>query len=283
MKILIGIILTFSIWGGFNDIATINAIKKQAKEAYNNGDYQYALSQYKLLSDSLGVRDESIQLNLANAYFKVNDTTSAVNTYSSLLSSKDNSIKSVAHQQLGVIKNRAKQYKEALNHFKESLKADPANKDSRYNYELLKKVLKEQEQNPQNNQDQNKDQKEKQDQEKKEQQNKEQQKENEQKEKQDREEQKDENKEEQNQAKDKKEGDEQKKEEQKSNQEEGESKEDPQQSDKMPSVSDKLKEMKISEEKARMILEAMKNNEIQYLQQNKRKATKKKDPDKPDW
>jgi len=32
-----------------------------------------------------------------------------------------------------------------------------------------------------------------------------------------------------------------------------------------------------------MILEAMKNNEIQYIQQNQRKATKKPDQNKPDW
>ena len=32
-----------------------------------------------------------------------------------------------------------------------------------------------------------------------------------------------------------------------------------------------------------LILEAMKNQEIQYLQQNKRKATKPKDKGKPDW
>ena len=41
--------------------------------------------------------------------------------------------------------------------------------------------------------------------------------------------------------------------------------------------------MKMSEEKARMILEAMKNQEKQYLQQNQRKATKPKDKGKPDW
>lgn len=52
-----------------------------------------------------------------------------------------------------------------------------------------------------------------------------------------------------------------------------------------PPVSreDKLKELKLTEEKARMILEAMKNNEIQYIQQNKRKPTKKPDSGKPDW
>lgn len=141
MKFISAIILTVTLWGGFNDIATINKLKKQAKEAYNKGDYEAALSQYQLLSDSLGVNDESLQLNLANTYYKLNDTTKAVTAYSNLLASNDKSVKSVAHQQLGIIKNRAKQFEEALNHFKESLKADPTNNDSRYNYELMKKVL----------------------------------------------------------------------------------------------------------------------------------------------
>lgn len=47
--------------------------------------------------------------------------------------------------------------------------------------------------------------------------------------------------------------------------------------------SEKLEELNLTEEKARMILEAMKNNEIQYIQQNKRKAKKKPDSNKPDW
>jgi hypothetical protein len=41
--------------------------------------------------------------------------------------------------------------------------------------------------------------------------------------------------------------------------------------------------MKISEEKAKMILEAMRNQEKQYLQQQKRKATQPRESNKPDW
>jgi len=47
--------------------------------------------------------------------------------------------------------------------------------------------------------------------------------------------------------------------------------------------SEKLEELNLTEDKARMILEAMKNNEIQYIQQNKRKTKKKPDSNKPDW
>lgn len=45
----------------------------------------------------------------------------------------------------------------------------------------------------------------------------------------------------------------------------------------------RLEEMNISPEKARMILEAMKSNEVQYLQQKKRKQTSRPDSDRPDW
>jgi len=41
--------------------------------------------------------------------------------------------------------------------------------------------------------------------------------------------------------------------------------------------------MNISEDMAKMILEAMKNNEVQYIQQQKRKPTKNPDSTKPDW
>ena len=49
------------------------------------------------------------------------------------------------------------------------------------------------------------------------------------------------------------------------------------------SRSEKLEELNLTEEKARMILEAMKNSEVQYIQQNQKKATQRPDSNKPDW
>jgi len=213
-------------------IARINALKKEAKEAYLAGDYQKAIENYQFLVDSFDVKDDMLMLNLSNAYYKINDTTNSISNYESLLESPTREVRSIAYQQLGIIKSQSKKYKEALQDFKQSLKANPVNNDARYNYELLKKLIQEQEQQQQQQQQQNKDQ----------QQNKKQQ------EGQEKEEETD----------------------------EGEKQE-------MPSTMDKLKEMNISEEKAKMILEAMKNNEIQYLQQNKRKAKNRKKSNKPDW
>ncbi len=49
------------------------------------------------------------------------------------------------------------------------------------------------------------------------------------------------------------------------------------------SRAENLKEMNLTEEKAKMILEAMKNNEIQYIQQNRRKVKENANYGKPDW
>ena len=48
-------------------------------------------------------------------------------------------------------------------------------------------------------------------------------------------------------------------------------------------IRQNLEEMKISPEKAQMILDALKNNEIQYIQQMQRRPTQRPDSDKPDW
>jgi|UniRef100_UPI004049F86C Ca-activated chloride channel family protein len=296
MKYIIGILLVVTAFGNIGDIAKVNSLKKKAKEAYTNGEYQVALQHYQFLVDSMNVVDDNIKLNMANAYYQLKDTTNAINNYSDLLASNNKTVRSVANQQTGIIKNKQKKYEEALDHFKEALKADPTNEDARYNYELLKKVLKEKEEQQKNqdqndkdkNQDKDKENKDNKDQQNKDQQkqdqNKEdQEKQNEEQQKQDQEGQEDKDKQDEQQKKEeeKKEGEEKDKEQQKP--EDAENKDQEKPTDQEPSLSEKLKDMKISEEKAKMILEAMKNNEIQYIQQNKRKPTKKKDPDKPDW
>ena len=126
----------------------------------------------------------------------------------------------------------------------------------------LKSKIKEDEKKEQ--QDQNKQDQDKKDQDQK---NKEEQKKEEEKEKKD-----------QQQEEEKKKEEKEKKEEQNPEQKKEDQKKDQPRLDQK-----KLEQMKISEEKAKMILDAMKHQEVQYLQQNKRKATKPKDKGKPDW
>lgn len=275
------VLLAFTVDPG--KIGKVNSLKSEAKKAYKKGDYQKAIEKYRYLVDSLGVTEDEVRLNLANAYFESNDTVNTFQNYQPLTQSANSKIRSIAHQQMGVVANRQGKFEEALASFKQALKADPTNEDARYNYEMVKKKLaeqkkKEEEQKKQDpnkqdkNEDQkkeeNKDQKQDQNKDKKDQKDKEDQQNKDQKDKQDQE-----SKEKEKQDKESKEKKEQQQKE----------KENQDKKDLPPSVSDKLKQMEMSEEKAKMILEAMKNQEVQYLQQNKRKATKPKDKGKPDW
>ncbi|MCF6360743.1 MAG: tetratricopeptide repeat protein [Cyclobacteriaceae bacterium] len=291
MKLFITLLLVLSPFTDLDKIAKVNKAKKEAKEAYLANDFQLAHDKYAYLIDSLGINEEAVLLDYAHTLYNLNDTTNAVNSYQALSESSNKSMASIADQQLGQVMFDKKQYEPALEHYKNALRKNPSNQDARYNYELLKKILQKQEEEnkDQENQDQeSKDQKD-QDKENKEQEQKDQEKKDqEQKDKEQEQKDKQEKQDQEQKDQEKKDGEkdeeQKKKEEQKDKeQKDGEKSEEKEKEKPKPTPSDKLKEMNISEEKAKMILEAMKNNEVQYIQQNRRKATKKKNSDKPDW
>jgi Ca-activated chloride channel family protein len=271
----------------------INSAKKAAKNAFQAGDYQTAVATYKYLIDSLDVKEDEVLLNLAHAQYLLKDTANAFSRYQSLSQSPKNEIASKSNLHLGLMTNQKGKAEEALSYFKQAVRQDPTNEEARYNYEMLKKKLDEQKKKDQQQQkkDQNKEQDKKEEKDK-EKQNKEQQKKEDQ-EKKDQEKKDQENKENKDQKnKDEQKKDQEQKEKEQKEKEEKEKQEQQQQEkdqkeqekkDMKNLDKEKLDQMKITEEKARMILEAMKNQEKQYLQQNKRKATKSKDRNKPDW
>ncbi len=142
---------------GFTKISKENALKKEAEVAYKEGRYTDAITNLKTLVDSLNVTDEKAVLDLGHAYFKNNDMENAAKVYQKATLSTDKNLRSIAAQQLGVLSLKADNDKEkALAFFKESLRANPNNNESRYNYELLKKSK---EENKDNKDQKNKDKK----------------------------------------------------------------------------------------------------------------------------
>lgn len=135
------LILVFIQLDGITKIAQINQYKKEANQAYMASNYKKASEKYRYLFDSLEVKEDPVILNLAHSYYQLNDTTNAMNFYTLLTESKNSHYKSVAYQQLGVIEFNQKNYNLSLRHLKNALKADPENADARYNYELLKKMM----------------------------------------------------------------------------------------------------------------------------------------------
>ena len=272
-------------------IARINELKKQAQEAFLKKDFVTAAEKYKFLIDSMNVKEDQVWLNLAHANYELKDSTQAKNGYLQLTSSTNHQIKSLAYQQLGVMETEKENFEKSLSLFKASLKADPTNEESRYNYELLKKMMQEQEQQNQDQDQENQDQqnhpdknRDQQDQQNNQNQDQQDQKENQQQPEdqeggnQDQREQQQQEQEQQNQQEESK-GQQQESKLEQQNQDHQQQQEQAQ----PKSTVEKLEEMNITEEKARMILEAMRNNEIQYIQQQQRKATERPDSGKPDW
>ena len=135
MKFLLLILLTLLI--DPSKISEVNKAKEKAKESYARGEYKEAAAQYRTLVDSLGVNEEEVAMNMAHSYYQLNDTLNAKNTYLGLTNSADPQFKSVSYQQLGMLAHREGKLEEALAHFKSTLKANPANEDARFNYELV--------------------------------------------------------------------------------------------------------------------------------------------------
>lgn len=256
-----------SNWVQWNPLA-INEVNKSIREgtvSYQQQDYKSSARAFRyLLGSTELVNQDAVALNLAHSYFNLSDTAAAI-YYSQAHKSKAPQIRSLANLQLGVIKanhqpqslkgeQAAKLQKqllaEALNHFKEALRANPQNKEARHNYELLKRLIEQQRQQEQQNQQNQQNQDQEQQQEQQQQQSNQQ---------------------------------EQAKEEPQDKDAEQNQKGDAQDGQEMKSAEDQLKELNISPEKAQMILDAMKNSEVQYLQQNQRRVSKPKDPSKPDW
>ena len=315
MKWLLGMVIAAVTLGLPNNIAKINRLKSEAQKSYLAGDYQSAFDHYGMLIDSFQVNEEEILMNYANTAFlmiqKDNSPTQGVdgpdnsgpnpsgeqfdiyqrlaqNTSTGLAQKASSGMQSMAFNQLGVMAYQSapppKPEKDILRQaqglFKSALKTDQNNHQARFNYELVTKMLEQEEEDQQEqeqDQDQEKDQEQEQDQQQnQDQQNQDQDKQQEQQSGEDQ--QQDQSGEEENSEQ--QEGDPKESDEQQSDEQQGEENPEEQPLNASP---EKMEELNISEETARMILEAMKNSEVQYIQQNQRKTTKRPDSGKPDW
>lgn len=276
-------ILLFSLLasiGGIGDIAEKNKHKRLATEAYKQENYQEAAKHFRLLDSLSAKKDESVILNLAHCYYKTQEKELAIEQYSRLGGADDHLVKAAAHNQMGVIHLEEKKLKEALDFFKESLKADPTNEYTRYNYELTKKLL-EQQQEQEKKQEQNKEQ---QDQNQDQQEQQEQQQDQKDQEQQDKEQQQQDSQNQDGEGEDEK----QKEQEEQQGDKEQDGKDKDGEEDKAKQQKQKqqsrMKEINMSEERAKMLLEAMKNQEVQYYQQLRKKTKPRKNTrGKPDW
>lgn len=241
-------LLVLSIILFFSSFAAIDDVNK-ANEAYKNKDYETAERLFRE-AISQNPEDQRLYYNLATTLAAQGKTDEAMAMYNQYKSLTDvASDKANADYNVGKSLADQEKWEEALKAFQSALIQNPNDEEAKYNYELAKQKLQEQQQQQQQdqeqNQDQNKDEKEN---EKKEQDQKQ-----------------DQQQEDQNQDQ------------QQQDQQQNQDQQDQQQQ------KQQQREPQVSKEEAKKLLDALEKKEKDLLKQFKKKQTKPTKKDAKDW
>ena len=157
------------------DAQTDRQLVRQGNKQFRAGNYAEAEVSYRKAVEK-NPRNAQALYNLGNALLGQRKDSAAAAQFDQAAKLETNPIrKSQAYHNIGVLLQGQKQYGQAIEAYKESLRNNPADDETRYNLELCKRQQKNQQQNQQNqqnqqdqdkNQDKNKDNKDKQDQQK---------------------------------------------------------------------------------------------------------------------
>ena len=147
-------IISLLLLGG---IISVNAQQKTDRDYLRSGN--------KLYNDSLFIKAEvdyrkaldinpkstDAMFNLGNALLMQQKVKEAMEQYESVSKvEKDKSKLAEIYHNMGVILQSAKQYPQCIEAYKESLRNNPKDNETRYNLALAQKMLKDQQQNQQN-------------------------------------------------------------------------------------------------------------------------------------
>jgi hypothetical protein len=189
VSIALILIIGLGFWldWGLEPVSEINELKTKSEEDFSEKRFREAFEALKRLSsiNKDEQTDEAAQLNKGHSLFNLKDT-SAKFEYAKMNFAKEKSLRSIALQQNAVLlanflrdnpgnEKGKEMLEEAIALSREALRANPANDDARYNYELLVRLQSANSQNQQSGSDnQNSEQKEQKEEENKQQQQKEQ-------------------------------------------------------------------------------------------------------------
>ena len=134
---------------------------REGNRSYRNGEFVKAESSYR---KALAKNDRNAiaMYNLGCAQMRQNNDSVAIETFANVSAmAQDKGIRSRASHNAGTILQHKRQYKEAIEAYKDALRNNPKDDDARYNLVLCKHLLKQQQQQQQqqknkDNKDQNK-------------------------------------------------------------------------------------------------------------------------------
>jgi Ca-activated chloride channel homolog len=125
-------------------------------EAYRNGKFEDAYSHFQetLKAHPQSRAEDKLQFDSGAAAYKLKDYSKALEWFSQALLSRDTGLQSKSHYNLGNTlyqrgeaqkgdEKKLSDWTNALNHYEETLKVEPQNKEAKENYEYVKKKIEE--------------------------------------------------------------------------------------------------------------------------------------------
>ncbi len=123
-------------------IYEVNQLQSEATKAYTNQNFYKTIRHYETLMNDLKIEHSGVYLNLAHAYLQLKDADKATYYYLQASKSSEQVLKSKALNQLGFLAMIDQNYYEAKDYFQEALIQNPQNEVARFNLELLLKKIK---------------------------------------------------------------------------------------------------------------------------------------------
>ena len=133
-------------------LANLIVANDKGMELFNSGNYKEAAEYYSSILKERG-EDNAASFNLGASQYYMEDNVSALKMFEQALGSKDRMLQSKALYNMARILQDQNELDKSLSLYKKSLELNPKDIDSKINYELLKKMI-----NQQNTQDQENDQ-----------------------------------------------------------------------------------------------------------------------------
>jgi tetratricopeptide (TPR) repeat protein len=160
----IGVLIFFLMIGFLVNGQKENSLIRKGNNQYEEGKFKEAEIDYRKALE-INNANKNAQFNLGTAIYKNNNFEEAARVYAGMAGAKDDpGLQAKVFHNMGNSLLQSKEYEKSILAYKNALRNDPGNKDTKYNLEYAKLMLRQQ-QNQQNKQDQNKkDDKDKQDQ-----------------------------------------------------------------------------------------------------------------------